>query len=149
MDKTARILIVDDDKSIRKSLGAILARKGYVVDLAACGSEAIQKTESATYNVAVIDIRQPDMEGTELLRRMRDTFPKMRKIVLTGFPSQKNAIDSLNNKADAYLLKPIEIEEFLKTIQEQLELQENEKSYSEQKVAEFIETRMRQLSGPA
>lgn len=63
MDKHARILAVDDDVNIRKSLEVILSAEGYCVDLAADGKEAIRKTESTTYNVVLIDIRLPDMEG--------------------------------------------------------------------------------------
>jgi len=146
MDKHARILVVDDDENIRMSLGTILRDEGYVVDLAVNGSEAIKKTESAVFNVALIDIKLPDMEGIELLTRIRDTVPKVRKIIMTGFPSLKNAIAAVNNKADAYLLKPVELEKLLGTIREQLDLQEIEQRYSEQKVADFIETRVKQLA---
>ena len=146
MDKHARILVVDDDDNIRMSLGTILRDEGYVVDLAVNGSEAIKKTESAVFNVALIDIKLPDMEGIELLTRIRDTVPKVRKIIMTGFPSLKNAIAAVNNKADAYLLKPVELEKLLGTIREQLDLQEIEQRYSEQKVADFIETRVKQLA---
>jgi DNA-binding NtrC family response regulator len=146
MDKHARILVVDDDENIRMSLGTILRDEGYVVDSAVNGSEAIKKTESAVFNVALIDIRLPDMEGIELLTRMKDTVPKVRKIIMTGFPSLKNAIAAVNNKADAYLLKPVELEKLLGTIREQLDLQEIEQRYSEQKVADFIETRVKQLA---
>ena len=146
MDKHARILVVDDDENIRMSLGTILRDEGYVVDSAVNGSEAIKKTESTVFNVALIDIKLPDMEGIELLTRMKDTVPKIRKIIMTGFPSLKNAIAAVNNKADAYLLKPVELEKLLGTIREQLDLQEIEQRYSEQKVADFIETRVKQLA---
>ena len=146
MDKHARILVVDDDENIRMSLGTILRDEGYVVDSAVNGSEAIKKTESTVFNVALIDIKLPDMEGIELLTRIRDTVPKVRKIIMTGFPSLKNAIAAVNKKADAYLLKPVELEKLLGTIREQLDLQEIEQRYSEQKVADFIETRVKQLA---
>jgi DNA-binding NtrC family response regulator len=145
MVEHARILVVDDDENIRNSLATILRDKGYTVDLAMSGSEAIKKTESTAYNAALIDIRLPDMEGIELLTRMRDTVPKVRKIIITGYPSMKNAIDAVNRKADAYVLKPVDVEKLLDTIREQLKLQEAEKKYSQQKVAEFIETRVKEL----
>ena len=146
MDKHARILVVDDDENIRKSFSAILRNEGYTVDLAMNGSEAVRKTESTVYNVALIDIRLPDMEGIELLTRMKDTVPKVRKIIITGFPSTKNAIDAVNKKADAYILKPVDLEKLLGVIREQLESQEAEKKYNEQKVTEFIETRVKELN---
>ena len=146
MDKHARILVVDDDENIRKSFSAILRNEGYMVDLAMNGNEAVRKTESTVYNVALIDIRLPDMEGIELLTRMKDTVPKVRKIMITGFPSTKNAIDAVNKKADAYILKPVDLEKLLGVIREQLELQEAEKKYNQQKVTEFIETRVKELN---
>jgi len=146
LDKHARILVVDDDENIRKSFSAILRNEGYTVDLAMNGSEAVRKTESTVYNVALIDIRLPDMEGIEFLTRMKDTVPKVRKIIITGFPSTKNAIDAVNKKADAYILKPVDLEKLLGVIREQLESQEAEKKYNEQKVTEFIETRVKELN---
>lgn len=146
MDKHARILVVDDDINIRKTIEVILSSKGYDVDLAKDGEEAIRKSESATYNVVLIDIRLPDMSGVELLARMKDTVPKMRKIILTGYPSMQNAIEAVNRKADAYLLKPVDVEKLLTTIETHLDLQEMEKKYSEEKVAEFIETRVKELT---
>jgi DNA-binding NtrC family response regulator len=145
MHKHARILVVDDDESIRNSLAAILKNEGYMLDVAKNGSEAIKKSEAVLYNVALIDIRLPDMEGIELLTRMRDAVPKIRKIIITGYPSMQNAIKAVNKKADAYILKPMDLENLLKIIREQLRLQEAEKKYSEQKVAAFIETRVKEL----
>jgi DNA-binding response OmpR family regulator len=124
----------------------ILEDEGYLVDLAATGSEAVQKTMKSAYNVALLDIRLPDMEGVELLKLIKDTVPRTRKIMVTGYPSMQNAIAALNKNADAYMIKPIDIEILLNTVKEQLQLQENEKEFSEQKVAEFIETRVKELS---
>jgi DNA-binding NtrC family response regulator len=146
LDKHARILVVDDDESIRKTMKAILEDVGYLVDLAATGSEAIQKTEEKAYNVALLDIRLPDMEGVELLKLMKDTVPRTRKIMVTGYPSMQNAIVALNKNADAYIIKPVNVEKLLNTVKEQLQLQEDERRFSEQKVADFIETRVKELS---
>jgi len=146
MDKPARILIVDDDADVRESLKAILSDEGYLVDAAANGAEAISKTESAVYNVALIDIRLPDMEGTELLTKIRETVPKTRKIIVTGYPTMENAIKALNRGADAYVLKPFDAKAVLKTIEKQLHKQREEEKFSEEKVAEFIETRVKEIS---
>ena len=146
MDKHAKILVVDDDENIRNTMKTILEDEGYIVDLAASGSEAIQKTKKSAYNIALLDIRLPDIEGVELLKLIKDAVPRTRKIMVTGYPSMQNAIAALNKNADAYLIKPIDIENLLNTVKEQLQLQENEKEFSEQKVAEFIETRVKELS---
>ena len=145
MDKHSRILIVDDDENIRNTLKAILEDEDYVVDTAVTGGEAIQKTQKTAYNIALLDIRLPDMEGIELLKLIKDTVPKTRKIMLTGYPSMQNAIAALNKNADAYLIKPIDIEKLLATVKNQLLLQEDERRFSEQKVAEFIESRVKEI----
>jgi len=146
LGERARILVVDDDKSIRKTLAAILEEEGYTVDTAENAKEAIEKSNTQFYNLALVDIRLPDMEGTKLLAAMKETTPKMVKIIVTGYPSLHNAVEAVNNGADAYVFKPVDIEKLLKTIKEHLEKQQEAKRYSQQKVAEFIEARARELA---
>ncbi len=141
MDKYVRVLVVDDDEPIRRTMQFILENEGYIVDLATTGNEAIEMTQKTSYNVAFLDIRLPDMEGVDLLKLMKSNVPKTRKIMITGYPSMQNAISSLNKKADAYLIKPVDVEKLLNLVKEQLRLQKEEKNFCEQKVAEFIETR--------
>jgi DNA-binding NtrC family response regulator len=140
-----KILVVDDDDTIRATMKAILEDEGYEVDLAASGKEGIQKAKETSYNIALLDIRLPDMEGVELLKLMKPAEPRTRKIMVTGYPSTQNAIEALNKNADAYLIKPVDIEKLLSTIKEQLKLQEEEKRFSEEKVAEFIESRVKEI----
>jgi DNA-binding NtrC family response regulator len=146
MGETARILIVDDDENIRKVITTILADEGYNVESVDTAKKAIEATKKKFFNIALIDIRLPDMEGIELLTKMRNTTPKMRKIVITGYPTLQNAIEAVNRGADAYILKPFDMEKVLETIKEQLKNQAQEKMFSQDKVAEFIETRVRELS---
>ncbi len=145
MGKHARIIVVDDDESIRKTLAAILEDEGYLVDTAESGKEAILKTNANFYNLALIDVRLLDMEGTELLIRIKDTVPRMRKIIITGYPTVHNAIDAVNRNADAYLLKPFDVGKVLFVIREQLKQQKEEMKFSQEKVTEFIETQVREL----
>ncbi len=145
MGENARILIVDDDENIRKVLVAILEDEGYTVESVGTARKAIEATKRRFYNVALIDIRLPDMDGTDLLLRIRDTIPRIRKIIITGYPTLQNAIDAVNRRADAYIMKPFDVEKVLRTIREQLQKQEEEKRYSQEKVAEFIETRVHEL----
>jgi len=147
MGETARILIVDDDENIRKVLATILEDEGYHVESVDTAKKAIGRTRRKFYNLALIDIRLPDMEGIELLTKVRDTTPKMRKIIITGYPTLQNAVEAVNRGADAYILKPFDMERVLKTIKEELKKQEEEKKYSQEKVAEFIEARVRELEG--
>lgn len=85
------------------------------------------------------------MEGTKLLTKVKDTMPKMRKIIITGYPSLQNAIEAVNRGADAYVLKPFDMDKVLETIKDQLKKQEEEKRYTQKKVGEFIETRVKEL----
>ena len=145
MGEPARILVVDDDEGIRKTLATILEDQGYVVDTAENGKEAIEKSNIKFYNLALIDIRLPDMEGTKLLASMKETTPKMVKIIVTGYPALQNAVEAVNKDADGYLLKPVNIDVLLATIEEHLKKQQEAKKYSEEKVTEFIETRAREM----
>lgn len=145
MGENARILVIDDDENIRKVLVAILTDEGYVVDSVGTGKEALEKARKQFYNVALIDVRLPDIEGIELLTKFRPTSSKMRKIIITGYPTLQNAIQAVNGGADAYVMKPFDVDKVLKVIQEQLRKQENEKKFNQDMVADFIETKIREL----
>jgi two-component system, NtrC family, nitrogen regulation response regulator NtrX len=149
MEKPARILIIDDDENIRTVLQAILEDEGYVIETADTARKGIEKSEKTFYNLALIDVRLPDMEGIELLTKLPETKPKMRKIIVTGFPTMQNAVSALNKGADGFVLKPFDVEKILLTIKEQLAKQMEEKKFSEEKIAEFIETRVKELDTEA
>jgi len=139
------ILVVDDDKTILKSLKDILESEGYNVDTAETGREAIEKSEARFFNVALLDIKLPDMEGTKLLTTMHENLPKMVKIVITGYPNLENAVEALNLGADAYIIKPFKPEKLLELIEEKLEEQREAEKTTEEKVTEWIKTRARKL----
>jgi len=77
---------------------------------------------------------------------MKEYVPRTRKIMVTGFPTIQNAVTAVNKKADAYLLKPVDVEKLLEIVKEQLRFQEEEKEFSETKVAAFIEARIKEVS---
>ena len=135
------ILIVEDDKAIIKSLKEILQSEGYSVDTAETGREAIQKSKAKFFNLALLDIKLPDMEGTKLLTTMHETSPNMVKIMVTGYPSMENAAESLNMGADAYILKPTNPEKLLAVIEEKLEKQSQAEKMTEEKVVDWVKTR--------
>ena len=138
--------MIDDDEAIREPMKKILELEGYHVDTAKNGEEAIEHSKTNFYNLALIDIRLPDMEGTQLLTAMRDTVPKMVKIILTGYPSVNNAIDAVNKGADGYVTKPVtDIDSFLQKIKELLKKQEESEQFSETKVADFVKSRVKKL----
>jgi len=117
--KKPSILIVDDDENIRKTLSAILQGKGYITDTAKNGLEAIEKSKAKSFDLALLNIKLPDMEGTKLLTKL----PEMVKIIITGYPTLENAVEALNLGADAYVIKPVRPEKLLALIEEKLEEQ--------------------------
>lgn len=139
------ILIVDDDEIIRETLREFLQSKGYAVETVGTAKEAMEKSKARTFNLALLDIKLPDMEGTELLKKMHSLAPKTMKIMITAYGTLKNAMDSLNYGADAYLLKPIDQNQLLKTIEEKLREQYTAEAMSEEDVADWIQTRLRKL----
>ena len=145
MTGKARILLIDDDKNIRQTLAIVLQEEGYVVDTAENGKEAVEKSFADFYNLAIVDWRLPDIEGTVLITQLKETVPKMAKIMLTGYPSMNTAIEAVNQHADAFLIKPVDVEELLKKIRELLILQEENKEFCETKIVSFIETRTKQI----
>jgi DNA-binding NtrC family response regulator len=115
------ILVVDDDINVRKTLCSILLNEGYLVETVENGKRAIRALEKAYFDLALIDIELPDMKGTELLLRLKEKQPKMVKIIITGFPSLENAVETVNEGANGYVLKPFNAEELLKMIRKQLD----------------------------
>ena len=139
------ILIVEDDKAILKSLKDILQSEGYSVDTAENGREAIQKSKEKFFNMALLDIKLPDMEGTKLLVTMHEDLPKMMKIMITGYPSLENAVEAVNRGADAYIMKPVKPEKLLALIEEKLREQSQAEKMTEEKVVDWIKTRARKI----
>jgi DNA-binding NtrC family response regulator len=142
MSDLGKILIVDDDASIRTVFSTQLIKAGYAVEPAENGKQAIEKSKAGFYNLALIDIRLPDMEGIDLLTALKQTTPKMRKIIVTGFPNLQNAIKAVNNDADAYLTKPVDIKVLLAKIKEQLNKQQEDDEYTQNKIADYIMTKV-------
>jgi DNA-binding NtrC family response regulator len=145
MSESASILVIDDEEGIRRTVSMTLKHAGYVVDTAENGKQAIEKAAAKFYNLALIDIRLPDMEGTELLTALKETTPRMVKIILTGYPALQNAVTAINKGVDSYLIKPVNTDELLRLIKEQLDKQKHESEYSQEKVAQFVETRFKEL----
>jgi DNA-binding NtrC family response regulator len=146
MVETKSILIVDDDETIQAVLKEILQLEGYAVETAATGKEAIEKSEANFFNLSIIDIKLPDMEGTELISELNRADPQMIKIVITGFPSFDNAVKSLNLGADAYVTKPVNSNELLKLVAEKIEKQQTASKVNEARVADWVNSKIRQIS---
>jgi len=140
-----RILVIDDDEDILETLHSLLVRKGYDAVTANSGAAAIEKAEEKIINLALIDIVLPDMEGTQLLQKLKPTVPRTRKIIITGHAALDNAIKAVNLGADAYLMKPVNPQELLKIVEEQLAQQQEETKMTQEKISSYVATRVKQL----
>jgi DNA-binding NtrC family response regulator len=120
------ILITDDDKVIVEGFKALLELKGYKVSTAENGREALEEARKNFYNLALIDIKLPDMEGTGLLQEFRQLNPQIKLIIITGYSTRENAIESLNLGADGYLEKPLTPNKLLAVVADKLAEQETE-----------------------
>ena len=140
------ILVIDDDESICETLKVIFERNSaFRVDVANSAADAIKLSKIKTYNAAFIDIKLPDMSGVELLSKLRDTVPRMIKIMITGYASLDNAIEALNQGADAYIRKPFRPDELLVTLRGKLEAQMDELMMTQERISDFIKERVRAL----
>ena len=115
------ILIVDDDKYILHIFSRILQKQKYCVETAETGQEALEKLDNNNFDLALIDVKLPDTNGTDLLAKMHTLNPSMLKIAITGFPSIEDATKVMDQGATAYLVKPVKSEELVRLIAEKLE----------------------------
>ncbi len=123
METTKRIIIIDDDENICKSLSLILKNVGYITDTAMTGNDAISKIRQEFFNVALLDIKLPDVEGIEILTSIKEINPDIEIIMITGEASIESAIMALNKEASAYLRKPLQPEDLLNHVKNLLEKQ--------------------------
>jgi len=110
------ILIVDDDESTCKTLALIFNKKGYNVQTAGTGYEALEIARKNSFNLVLLDIKLPDVEGIELLIPLKKMHPDMETMMMTAYSSLETVIGALNKGASAYIMKPLEIDDILKKI---------------------------------
>jgi DNA-binding NtrC family response regulator len=126
---------------MQSMLKEILEDNGYLVKCAGSGKQAITASEEEIFNIALIDIHLPDMEGTELLTKLRKTEPPMIKIIVTGHATLDNSIEAANKGVDGYITKPFDPDKLISLIKTQLKKQRKNLEFDEKKVAEYIHTR--------
>ena len=120
-DQRARLLVVDDEANLRIGLRELLSLKGYHVEEAGSGHEALALLEGASYDLMVLDMRMPGMDGVEVMRRTRKTHPDLPVIVLTAHASLESAIAAVKLGAADYLLKPFDVEDLFTTVSHALQ----------------------------
>ena len=108
---SGRILVVDDELVVRDSLVKWFCSEGYLAQPAASGYEALEAIQRVEYDLAVIDIQMPGMDGMELQGQLRETRPDLGVIIVTGFPSEETAAQAFQLGASAYITKPVDPDE--------------------------------------
>jgi len=104
-----RVLIADDEESLRLSISAWLQDEGFEVDEAADGDEAIQKFQSASYHIALLDIKMPGQNGLEVLRYVKKNILETEVILMTGMSDISMAVEAMKLGASDYLTKPLDM----------------------------------------
>jgi DNA-binding NtrC family response regulator len=112
-----KILVVDDEDALRTVLSAELEGEGYQVTTAADGQEAINVLTSSGFDLILLDIKMPNVDGFEVLKFVKEKHPKTKVIMLTGFADLKNAIESKKLGAEDFVSKPYDLVDLLTTVE--------------------------------
>jgi DNA-binding NtrC family response regulator len=114
-----RILVVDDDVNILRVFRKILEKEGYAVETAETGKDALKIINKAKFNVCIVDVKLPDMDGMDLLLKIPKNSETI-KIVVTGFSTIEAGKKAAEYGADDFLVKPVKAEELIATVREKL-----------------------------
>ncbi|HLG69263.1 MAG TPA: hybrid sensor histidine kinase/response regulator [Chloroflexota bacterium] len=145
-DATPRLLLVDDETSVRMTLAAILTKEGYEVTAVASGTEALALLQEGTFEVVVSDMRLDDVEGLAILSEARERNPEVVTIVLTGYASLESAVDAIRRGVFGYLIKPCKLDEMRSVIREGLEARRASRVNRQVEIAEAVaEARQRAM----
>ena len=118
MQSNLKILLVDDEEEFVRTLSERLQMRDLHSELALDGEQALQIVHDEEPDVMVLDLKMPGIDGMEVLRRVRKSFPKVQVIILTGHGSEKDEHQARRLGAFAYLKKPVDIEHLVKTLKE-------------------------------
>lgn len=110
MKQEIGILIVDDEPIVRESLGSWFREEGFEVDIAQSGREALEKLTKRTWDIFLLDIKMPGMDGLELQRRIREINPGAAIIIMTAYASVDTAVEAMKQGAYDYIVKPFDPE---------------------------------------
>ncbi|MBW1729635.1 MAG: sigma-54-dependent Fis family transcriptional regulator [Deltaproteobacteria bacterium] len=116
-----KVLVVDDESKIRDHFSAFLEKEGFDVDTAENGQVALEKIGEGFYDVVLIDLNMPKVDGMTVLKYLVDNEPESIGIILTGYASIRNAVEAMKAGAFDYLAKPIKMEEVLMVIKRAIE----------------------------
>jgi two-component system NtrC family response regulator len=119
--RVIRVLLVDDEATLLEYLSKRLLRQGHTVKATFSGEEAIEVAKQENFDVAVVDLKMPGIDGVETQKRLREIQPFLQCIVLTGHGSIESALESGYEEAFRYLLKPVDYENLVTVIKEAYE----------------------------
>jgi two-component system, NtrC family, response regulator HydG len=111
-------LIIDDDESVLRNFSRLLKENGYQVSAVETGKDAIALVGKQRFDVVLIDFRLPDIDGAELVEKIRDKVRDAVKIMITGFPTTDLENRVIDLGIDAYVVKPIKPDDLLALIEE-------------------------------
>ncbi|MCG2782926.1 MAG: response regulator [Candidatus Altiarchaeales archaeon] len=146
-----KILVVDDEKSLLKSIEETLSEEGYDVTTTGYSHEALNIIKNEFFDLIVMDIRMPGMDGISLLkeiRKVQDEDNKSRVILITAYASEDAPIKAIKLGADDYLMKPFELEDFLHSVKRNLRISRLERERNESlEQLEELHTKYKNLVG--
>lgn len=105
-----RIMLVDDEERFLKTTQKLLAKHGHDASTAASGEECLRKLQQELVHVVILDVKMPGMDGVETLKLIKQRFPLVEVIMLTGHATAESAVEGLKSGATDYLVKPADIE---------------------------------------
>ncbi len=117
MDKD-RVLLVDDEEEFVRALAKRLGARGLNVEVSGDGESAVEKVKQRDFDVIVLDLAMPGIDGLETLKRLREVNPDLQIVLLTGHGSIKSGVEAMKEGAVDFLEKPAEFSELLAKIQE-------------------------------
>jgi DNA-binding NtrC family response regulator len=120
IEEKTRIIVVDDDVGILRVFKSILQKQGYIVETAETGKAALERIKKEKFNVYLIDVKLPDMEGTDILLNIPNG-PGIVKIIITGFSTDDVGRRAADYGADDFLVKPVKVEELIATVRDRLD----------------------------
>ncbi len=133
------VLLVDDEREFVETLAKRLRKRNLDVQFVTSGREALEIIQRDHFDVAVVDVRMPEMEGITVLERMKQMQPLIEVILLTGYVSVQSGIEGMKKGAFDYLIKPTEIDKLVEKLYEAYEKKKaHEEKMKEEQIREML-----------
>lgn len=117
----AKILVIDDERSIRNTLSDILGLEGHKVEVAEDGEQGFRKASETKFDAVFCDIKMPKMDGMEVLAKLHDSFPELPIVMISGHGDIDTAVESIKKGAFDYIQKPLDLNRMLVTLRNALD----------------------------